>query len=371
MRSATALASLEARSLRIPFRATFAHAAAARAETAAVWVCARGNGGATGFGEGCPREYVTGESVNGALAFIDHCRAEVCREAGDLDSLRRWAQVNETLIDAHPAAWCAIELALLDLFARRCGMPVEALLDSPRLKGTYRYTAVLGDAQADTFAAQVQRYVESGFSDFKLKISGDAQRDRERIRALCAAAPLARVRVDANNLWRDADAALAHLRALEAQLYAVEEPLAAGDYVGCARLSDALGVPIILDESFLRLGQLDRLAGNAARWILNVRVSKLGGLLRSLDVLRAARDRGVPVIVGAQVGETSVLTRAGLTLASAAMESLIAQEGAFGTYLLSEDVSDPVLMFGPGGVLDATQLNAAPGFGLRVKAEYQ
>jgi L-Ala-D/L-Glu epimerase / N-acetyl-D-glutamate racemase len=97
-----------------------------------------------------------------------------------------------------------------------------------------------------------------------------------------------------------------------------------------------------------------------------VRVSKMGGINRALEVVEAARARGIGVIVGAQVGETSLLTRAGLTVARAAGESLVAQEGAFGTFLLERDVCDPPLMFGTGGVLDVSRFPGLqrPGLGI-------
>ena len=72
------------------------------------------------------------------------------------------------------------------------------------------------------------------------------------------------------------------------------------------------------------------------------------------------------MIVGAQVGETSLLTRAALTVAQAAGSALFAQEGAFGTFLLTRDVCEPPLMFGAGGVLhvaDHPRLTQ-PGFGI-------
>ena len=89
----------------------------------------------------------------------------------------------------------------------------------------------------------------------------------------------------------------------------------------------------------------------------------MGGLLRSLDVVAEARRRGIGVIVGAQVGETSLLTRAGLTVAHAAARGLVAQEGAFGTHLLESDVCDPPLMFGPRGLIEIASFGwlAAPG----------
>jgi L-alanine-DL-glutamate epimerase-like enolase superfamily enzyme len=94
----------------------------------------------------------------------------------------------------------------------------------------------------------------------------------------------------------------------------------------------------------------------------------MGGLLRSLQLVEGARSRGLPVIMGAHVGETSVLTRAALVVASASGTSLMAQEGAFGTHLLSRDVANPPLMFGAGGVIDIAKETFAglPGLGLNI-----
>jgi hypothetical protein len=95
----------------------------------------------------------------------------------------------------------------------------------------------------------------------------------------------------------------------------------------------------------------------------------MGGLLRSLEAVDALRAAGIGIIVGAQVGETSLLTRAGLTVAQHAGTSLVAQEGAFGTQLLEYDIVEPVLMFGGGGMLDVTGMPwaTAPGCGLTLK----
>ena len=178
------------------------------------------------------------------------------------------------------------------------------------------------------------------------------QRDAAKLQALAALDPRpASVRVDANNLWTDPSEAIAALQAVGGPLAGIEEPIGAGQWPALARIAKATGAPIILDESVTRTADLDALPDPASQWIVNVRVSKMGGLLRSLDMVAAARRRGVRIIVGAQVGETSVLTRAALTIATAAGDLLAGQEGAFGTHLLATDVCDPPLMFGRGGVL--------------------
>ena len=73
---------------------------------------------------------------------------------------------------------------------------------------------------------------------------------------------------------------------------------------------------------------------------------------------------GIPIIVGAQVGETSILTRAALTVASTFRDILLAQEGGFGTYLLKHDIVEPSLMIGKGAKLSIDSITDDSGFGL-------
>jgi L-Ala-D/L-Glu epimerase / N-acetyl-D-glutamate racemase len=192
--------------------------------------------------------------------------------------------------------------------------------------------------------------------------------DREKLRALTLAevSPQA-VRADANNLWGEWKNALHHLAALNYPFFAIEEPLRSGDYAGMLRLGTTLDTQIILDESMQRIDQLRYLEDSDSHWVANIRVSKMGGLLRSLEFVEAARRLGLNVIVGAHVGETSVLTRAAMTVAAQASGILLAQEGAFGTHLLSRDVIEQPIMFGKGGLLDVVSGAASsPGFGLSI-----
>ena len=360
------LRELEIYRLDIPFKLPFKHSSAERSRTQSVWVEAVAGGG-LGRGEGCPREYVTNESIASAAAFFAEHRTAVCEEIRDLETLTRWERRQARVIDENPAAWCAIELAILEWLASRDGVPVEALLSLPPLDGKFRYTAVVGDSGMDAFKATTARYRDSGFVDFKLKLSGNVEHDRAKV-GLMQELQIEglRMRVDANNLWNRVEDARAHLAALGCALLGVEEPLRANDLDATRQLAEETGYRMILDESLLRTHQISLLENDPEHWIINLRVSKMGGLLRSLAVVRRAREASIPVIVGAQVGETSLLSRAGLVAARAAGDNLLAHEGAFGTLLLESDVAYPPLMFGPGGVLDAGPLDLAiaPGWGL-------
>jgi L-Ala-D/L-Glu epimerase len=365
------LESIQHSLLSIPFVQKFKHASAERAATQTLWVEVRAQGNLTGFGEGCPREYVSAEGPVSAQAFVAAHSSEWLAQIHDVESLQTWVMNHRAVIDASPAAWTAVELAMLDALGKEQGFSIEKLLGLQALSGAFHYTAVLGDASPEAFCAQVAHYRQVGFNSFKIKLSGDHERDYTKVKALSAAGiDCGAVRADVNNLWCDAGAATDYLRALDYHFWALEEPLQAGDHVGLAQLSQTLGTRIILDESLLREEQLQIFRSEPERWIVNLRVSKMGGVLRSLQLVQAVRDSGLGLIIGAHVGETSILTRAALVVANSARDILMAQEGAFGTLLLSHDVVEAPLMFGAGGVLDvdASGIAGKSGMGMSILA---
>lgn len=366
------LQDLALTALRIPFRVSFKHAAAERRITQSFLAIASSNSGMVGYGEGCPRAYVTGETDASVQAFFQTHKAALLAQVVNLDSLIAWIDAHSQEIDHNPAAWCALELALLDLIARDKDQTVEDLLNLPALAGPFLYSAVLGVTEITQFSEIFARYQKLGMRNYKIKLSGEIERDRERIALLrdaCISPP--NVRADANNLWAHRSIAQAYLEKLAYAFAALEEPLQPGHFADLAALAQAFSTRIVLDESIARVEQLAQLPGDPRQWIVNLRVSKMGGLLRSLALAEHCKARGIDLVVGAQVGETSLLTRVALVVAQTARDIVIAQEGAFGTLLLETDAVHPSLMFGPGGVLDvaAIPMRDAKGWGLTPSAE--
>lgn len=364
-----AIKSLDVQSLNIPFKQAFVHASAVRAMTETVLVTVTNGDGVQGIGEGCPRRYVTGETIDSIRDFIETHR-EQCMRFRSVQDVKQWVAEYASIIDQNPAACCAVETACLDLFGKEAGMPIEALLGLPLLSSRFQYSAVLGTDNLQSFEKQLQRYRSVGFTDFKVKVTGRLQEDIARLAQLAVSQDSnTRVRLDANNLWSDVESALSYLRTLPGRITAIEEPLKVWDYNGCRLLAREMKVPIILDESFLRVDQFAAIQNDlSSTWIINIRVSKMGGILRSLAVAKRAKEIGIPIIIGAQVGETSVLTREALTVTNSYRDIVVAQEGAFGTYLLEHDICEPVLMFGAGGGLAPEALALKPGLGLSLRS---
>lgn len=350
--------------LEIPFKQVFAHATATRTCTESILVKAESENGVVGVGEGCPRKYVTGETIQTATNFFATHR-EAWDEFQNVSDLQTWMAENSQAIDENPASWCAVELALLDCWGQENRQSIEALLNVQELTGHFQYSAVLGTENLASFKKQSQQFSALGFWDFKVKVSGNLEDDQQKIEYLKdLSIENLRIRLDANNLWHNPLEAVIYLKRLEYTFFAIEEPLQVGDYEGCRQINQQLDFPIILDESFLRIEQFDHLQADPQTWIVNIRISKMGGILRSLAIAAQARVMNIPTIIGAQVGETSILTRAALTGANQYRDNLLAQEGAYGIYLLEHDITDTPLMFGKGGMIDSQHLSSEPGLGL-------
>jgi L-alanine-DL-glutamate epimerase-like enolase superfamily enzyme len=359
------LKQLEIRKLEIPFRFSFKHSSAERSTTEAVIVIAESETSLRGYGEGCPRSYVTGENTDSCMRFFAEVKDKML-EIRDVDSLRKWVSIHSELIDANPAAWCAIETALLDLLGKVQDESIEALLGISEIDKDFSFTAVLGISSPKVFETQCEQYHRLGLRDFKVKVCGDLEIDISAIRTLRNLFPTSRLRIDANNLWSDSETASSYIVSLDCKQWAVEEPLKASDFPSLRRVAKALGCKVILDESFLGLRTLEQLQDDLSIWIPNIRISKMGGLLRSLAVAEKCKQLNLNFIIGAQVGETSILTRAALSLANQYRDNVIAQEGAFGTYLLARDLTDVPIVFGTGGVLKGNFVGL-PGLGFDVK----
>lgn len=348
---------LKVHPLHIPLRTTFKQASSTRNIGESIW-CEAQRGSTVGYGEGCPRIYVTDETVKTGLLWLNEKLSEFSNQCDSLAALKMWMADNRAIIDQHPAAFCAIETALLDLFAREKGQNVEALLGLTPPQNVYQYTVVLGDSSEEKFKALIQRYLSMGFADFKVKVNGQLKEDQQKlknIRLLCQKNQLSnyRIRLDANNLWpKQTNIAIDYLAQLESPFLGIEEPIEPKNYQGLSQISEALNMPIILDESLCNLTDLAKLNQVSGQFIANLKVSRIGGVLRTLELITALKKANKSIIIGAHVGETSVLTRAGMIAANAASQQLIAQEGGFGTILLEKDMVYPSLSLGAGGRID-------------------
>jgi L-alanine-DL-glutamate epimerase-like enolase superfamily enzyme len=350
----------------LPFRLKFEHAAASRSQSESLFVELKLDDGTVGWGESLPRPYVTGETRDGACVLLaTHILPHLLDRSFDsFDDVISFLTGCDGKAPANwvssqmpqGAAWCAVDLALLDAF----GKHFKKRPPGPsNLRRDLRYSGVVSGGKDWKHRAQLLGYRLLGFRELKLKIDASTTaNDIAKIHRI--AGNRIQLRADVNMGW-DVSQAL-HLMPALAQhgIRSFEQPLTASDFGGAARLIRETGLEVMADESFTTADSLKSLVNMRACTAINARISKCGGLVATLARCREAHAAGLWVQVGCQVGESSLLSAAHLHLCAAFPEIRHA-EGCFGTLLLEEDPASPPLRFRRGGKPPRTPAGAGLG----------
>jgi len=373
------LRSLRIYQLAIPLRFRFEHAAAARdlADPLILELTA-GSPYAhqAGYGEAVARSYVTGETAESVLTDIVDLfapRLSSFRAASFVEVLEFSEslpmQVGGRVVTA---ARAAVELALLDLagrvFQRRLSEAAGWLglpgFGAPGCLPQVRYSGIVVGRSQRRLKSLLRLQRLYGLRDFKLKVAVPGWEQRLLWAASTLGKSLSRgkvtLRVDANGAWtlEEARAAVPALERLG--VCAIEQPLADSADADLPRLAQHTKCDLAVDESLLTLDDGQRLIRAGGVRIFNIRIAKNGGLLPALRLARMALAAGLDVQLGCMVGETSILSAAGVLFLETCPKVRFV-EGAFGRWLLRADVARQPVRFRFGG-----SIGAPPGFGLPV-----
>jgi len=361
----------------LPFKTAFRHAAAARTTSGSLFLRMTLDSGVEGWGESLPRAYVTGERREGAFALLRDSilPALVGRRFPSLPEVVSFLEKCDGKAPSEwvgpdvpqTSAWCCVDLALLDAFGRASdqlaapgGQPSEGAL------ARYRYSGVVSAGRGWPYVKSLLKLRAFGFRQVKLKVERDGALPAAR-RARRLLGRRVDLRVDANMAW-DVDQALEVIQQLRAVgIRSFEQPIAAGDLAGLARLVAESSAQIVVDEGLSDRESLQALISQRACTGANVRISKCGGLVGAYARCREALDAGLVLQVGCQVGESSLLSAAHLALLSALASlrpGVRYAEGCFGRHLLREDPVVPLVQFGYGG--RPPRRPAGAGLGVRV-----
>ncbi|NIA06191.1 MAG: hypothetical protein GWP14_00890 [Actinobacteria bacterium] len=373
------LKSLELLSLSIPFRRPFRHSTAERSVSENLIVIAELSDGSVGFGESIAREYVSGETISGAATSIKTVLAPLLADLAPVsfpDLLNKLEELPLVGRRGKPivAARCAVELALLDAFGRHFRRGLQEIvgwLGVPdfRLDGSLnsvRFSGVLSADDPRQITGKLRKMRLFGLRDFKIKLGTD--HDEDILRAVHR--PLARglrskrysLRADVNGVW-DLDKALDTFPLLAGfDICCVEQPLSPRDQSVYSLLRTKVAVPIMVDESLVLPSQAQAFIDERSVDFFNIRISKNGGLIPALRLAHLARKADISYQLGCMVGETAILSAAGRWFLSMVPEVTFA-EGSYGTFLLSDDISDRSSRFGYGGRIKRPM---GPGLGVTV-----
>ncbi len=199
-------------------------------------------------------------------------------------------------VRGHEFAKAGFSAATWDLHARTADIPLAVALGGTRTEVVAGVSLGI-EPTIDDLLAQVQRQLDAGYGRVKLKIAPGW--DLEPVRAVRAAYPWLDLHVDANGAYPDDEVSTETFVDLdEAELTMIEQPFTPRDFVAHARLQRALRTPLCLDESVVDLADLRTMLALDAGRVLNIKVSRMGGLSVARQAHDLAAEAGVPVWCG-------------------------------------------------------------------------
>ncbi len=353
---------LIARQIRIPLRKPIKHASHTRTETENVLVRCVLDDGTVGHGEGVPREYVTGESIDSALDLLS--RSDLGSQFEDCSSFADAVAMAERLTLAPVqgddracqgnAARCALELAVLDAYGRHFREPLSTVtrLLAPELfspRQWVRYSGAIMSARGLKAKLAAWSMWVYRFRQLKVKVGIAGHNDAERLRIIRGrVGKKMDIRVDANEAWTPA-ATAERIRQLQpSSITSVEQPVKHEEVACLKDVRKQVSVPIMLDESLC--GMVDAVRAVEGGWcdLFNLRLSKCGGFIPSLRLAQFAKANRLGYQLGCQVGETAVLSAAGRHFA-ASVADIRYLEGSYDRHLVREALGKKNVTFGWGG----------------------
>jgi muconate cycloisomerase len=364
--------------VRLPLKRAFTHASATRRDTENILIRCELANGTLGWGEGVPREYVTGETPAGCLEQLSATplAEQLSEDCGSWPDAIRLCERFAPPVDRDDprgcygnALRCAIELSILDAYGRLFGEPLSAVAKhiesaKPVLKAhpTVQYSAVIDSGNHKLWRKALIRRLY-GFCHCKVKVGHAGDDDVDRLGTIrCWAGPRMDIRADANEAWSPAELPkkLDQLRPF--RLSAIEQPVPHCDVDSLADLRAALGVPVILDESLTSIVDAKRAVAQRTCDIFNIRLSKCGGYLASLRLAAMAHSAGLGFQLGCHPGESGILSAAGRHWACN-VGGIRFLEGSYDRYLFRNLLTNEDITFGYGG--RASALNG-PGLGVAI-----
>jgi L-alanine-DL-glutamate epimerase-like enolase superfamily enzyme len=276
----------------------FSHHVADAFRNVLVWV--ETDAGVTGVGEvsfSGSGGGVYPETPESAKANIDAYLAPaiVGEDAFDIEGI---FEKMDAAVPGNLVAKSGIDLALWDAMGRSLGVPVYKLIGGLHHE-KIRCTYTLSIDTPEKMARQAALRRDQGYTTVVVKIGRDAENDVARVRAVREAIGKdVSMRLDANEGYGPSQA-IRILRQMEKyEPEFIEEPVKGWDIDGMAMVARAVDMPVSSDESNSTAETVMRIIDKRAASILNLKISKNGGLFRCKQIAAIAESAGVPIIVG-------------------------------------------------------------------------
>ncbi len=327
--------------------------------------------GLVGFGEACPRMYVTGESMQSMEKDLQGISPQLADLR--LERMEDWQRqlANWRKLGVGPSTLCALELAAIDLLCQSHQHTLAQQFGLSNIDAPIEYSQVIPMFKPAKMAQLLERIQHLTPKSVKLKAGDQLEDNVENIKLLRASfGDSLAIRLDVNAGWTLENAIEFIPVFLDLGVNSFEQPLPAEETGALQLLTQRFGTEgrIMVDESLLTIEDAQHFLEHQIGNHFNLKISKLGGIFSALQIYRLAEEGGVPCQLGAHFGETSILTTAGIVLTKLA-GPMSANEGALGEMLLEQDITQPSVQQNSKGELVPSQSLQQIGFSQGIDRE--
>jgi L-alanine-DL-glutamate epimerase-like enolase superfamily enzyme len=233
--------------------------------------------GLAGYAECCPlgSAYLPSYALGVRAGLAELAPHLIGQDPLNIGAINR---VMDAALRGHPYAKAPVDIACWDLLGKATGQPVYTLLGGAAQDDVALYRAISQESP-EKMATKIEAYAAEGYTKFQLKVGGDANDDIERIRATRSILESSHLLVaDANTGWTRHEAARVVNAVADLDVY-IEQPCMT--YEESVSIRRRTSLPFILDEVIDGTDTLVRGISEDAMDIINLKISKVGGLSKA------------------------------------------------------------------------------------------
>ena len=310
--------------------------------------------GLTGYGEVCPLgPFYLPAFGAGARAGIGELAPQLLGQ--DPTETQKLNHAMDAALLGHPYVKSAIDMACWDLLGKSLDSPVCHLLGGRYGDSVELYRAI-SQRPAAEMADNVAQYRAEGYRKFQLKVGGTVRQDIDRIRAVAAVLQQGETLVaDANTGWLAPDALRVANAVSDLDVY-IEQPCRS--YEKCLSVRQNIRLPFILDENIDGLEMLLRANADRAMDVINLKISKVGGITKARQIRDLCVALGIPMTIEDSWGG-DIITAAIAHLAHSTPEAYRFSSTDFNSYVTVSNASGA-----PQRINGTMRASEQPGLGI-------
>jgi L-alanine-DL-glutamate epimerase-like enolase superfamily enzyme len=255
--------------------------------------------GVEGFGEASPSSRY-GETIDTVLDFLGRFSLGGFSDPFELEEITEYL---DNITFGNAAAKAAVDIALHDWVGKKLGQPLYRILGLRKLKAPMT-SFTIGIDSPEVIAKKIAEAEE--YPILKIKLGTNHEKE---IMAAVRRVTKKPIRVDANEGWKTKELALERVKWLEQEgVEFVEQPMPATDNAGCIWLREHVSLPLIADESCVRLKDVPKLREGFDG--INIKLMKCGGLREAMRMIHTAKALGMKTMLGCMIESSVAITAA-------------------------------------------------------------